>query len=217
MRGLIDLREQVEDGRLARAVGADETRDLRAADGDVEAVDRLQAAEGNAEVDALEDGRLVRVALRQQRRLTGNGNELCFLRHSQTSFSSALCPAWEQLCEKCLEPGIVGREHHEDEHDGVDQHTVICELAQCLGQDGQRGGGEEAAPDVAKPAEHHEHQHKDGGVEVELDRLERGVIQTVERAGRAGVGGRGDEGHELILREVQSDGTARRWGYRGWP
>ena len=51
-------------------------------------------------------------------------------------------PAWEQLCEKCLEPGIVGREHHEDEHDGVDQHTVICELAQCLGQDGQRGGGE---------------------------------------------------------------------------
>ena len=115
-------------------------------------------------------------------------------------------PAWEQLCEKCLEPGIVGREHHEDEHDGVDQHTVICELAQCLGQDGQRGGGEEAAPDVAKPAEHHEHQHKDGGVEVELDRLERGIIQTVERAGRAGEGGRGDEGHELILREVQSDG-----------
>ena len=107
MRGLIDLREQVEDGRLARAVGADEARDLRAADGDVEAVDRLQAAEGDAEVDALEDGRLVRVALRQQRRLTGNGNELCFLRHSQTSFSSTLCRRGSSFAKNALNRGLL--------------------------------------------------------------------------------------------------------------
>ena len=107
VRGLVDLREQVEDGRLARAVGADEARDLRAADGDVEAVDRLQAAEGDAEVDALEDGRLVRVALRQQRRLTGNGNELCFLRHSQTSFSSTLCRRGSSFAKNALNRGLL--------------------------------------------------------------------------------------------------------------
>ena len=49
MGGLIDLGEQVEDRGLARAVRADETGDLRAADGHVEVVDRLESAEGDAE------------------------------------------------------------------------------------------------------------------------------------------------------------------------
>ncbi len=56
VRRLIHLREQVEDRRLARAVGADESRDLRAADGEVEVLHGLQAAELNAQVDALQDG-----------------------------------------------------------------------------------------------------------------------------------------------------------------
>ena len=80
------------------------------------------------------------------------------------------------------------------------------ERAQCLRQDGERGGGDERAPDVAEPAEHHEHQHEDGEVEVELRGLERRIVQAEERACRARKGGGGDERHELVLRQVQADG-----------
>ena len=62
--GLIHLGEKVEDRGLARAVGADEARDLGAAEGEVKVLHGLQAAEGDAQIDALEDGRLVHVALR---------------------------------------------------------------------------------------------------------------------------------------------------------
>ena len=44
--GLIHLGQQVEHRGLARAVGADETGDLRPADGEVEVIHGLQAAEG---------------------------------------------------------------------------------------------------------------------------------------------------------------------------
>ncbi len=57
--GLIHLGEQVEHGGLAGAVGADETGDLRPADGQVEVIDRPQTAEVDAQVAALQDGELV--------------------------------------------------------------------------------------------------------------------------------------------------------------
>ena len=63
MGRLVDLGQEIEDRGLARAVGADEARDLGAADGHVEVVHCLEAAEGNAQVDALEDRGLVGVAL----------------------------------------------------------------------------------------------------------------------------------------------------------
>ena len=68
MGGLIDLGEQVED-RLTGTVRADEAGDLGAADGHIEVVDRFQTAERDAEVDALEHGGLVRVALGEQQML----------------------------------------------------------------------------------------------------------------------------------------------------
>ena len=88
--GLIDLGEQVEDRRLTGTVRADEAGDLGATDGHIEVVDRFQTAERDAEVDALEHGGLVRVALGEQRRFTGDGNELgfFFLCHGQSSFSA---------------------------------------------------------------------------------------------------------------------------------
>ena len=64
MGGLINLGEEVEDGGLASTVGADEACDLGAAEGEVEVLNSFQAAEGDAQIDALEDGRLVHVALR---------------------------------------------------------------------------------------------------------------------------------------------------------
>ena len=62
--GLVDLGEKVKDRGLAGAVGADETGNLRAPQREIEVLHGLQAAEGNAEVDALENGGLVYVALR---------------------------------------------------------------------------------------------------------------------------------------------------------
>ncbi len=113
MGGLIDLGEQVEDRGLARAVRADETGDLRAADGHVEVVDRLESAEGDAEVDALEHGGFVRVALGQQRRFTQNGDELGFLllrhilSHGQSSFSAAARRWGKSLPKNALACGLL--------------------------------------------------------------------------------------------------------------
>ena len=69
--GLIHLGEQVENGGLARAVGADEAGNLGAANGHVEVLDGGQAAEVDAQMLALQDGALVNVPLRD---LVGAGD-----------------------------------------------------------------------------------------------------------------------------------------------
>ena len=58
--GLVDLGQEVEDGRLAGAVGADQADDLVVVDLQVQVVDGCQAAEIDAEFDGLEDGSSVR-------------------------------------------------------------------------------------------------------------------------------------------------------------
>ncbi len=63
---LVDLREEVEDRRLAGAVRADDAGNLGRAHCDVEVVDCREAAEVDAEVLDLEDERLSEVALGDQ-------------------------------------------------------------------------------------------------------------------------------------------------------
>src|SRR5262249_17453456 len=53
--GRVNAVDEVEHGRLARAVRADETEDLAFADGKRERVDRLQAAKAHAEVAHVEE------------------------------------------------------------------------------------------------------------------------------------------------------------------
>ena len=54
--------------------GADETGDLRAANGEVEVLHRFQSAKGNAQIDALQNGALIDIAVRDHT-AGGNGNE----------------------------------------------------------------------------------------------------------------------------------------------
>ena len=77
-----------------------------------------------------------------------------------------------------LEGGAVGGQHDHNQHDGVDQHAVFAELAQHFGQNGQHGGGDDGTTDVADAAQHHEHQHKDGGVKLELGAGNGGVVHS---------------------------------------
>ena len=80
-RRLIHLRQQVEHRGLSGPVWADQPGDLRAADGQVEVLHRLQSAEGHAQSHALQHRGLVRIPLRQQcgdRAL----HQLCFCCHS---------------------------------------------------------------------------------------------------------------------------------------
>ena len=72
--GLINLGQQVEDSGFARAVGADQTGDLRPADHQVEIVHGLQTAEGNAQIDAVQNGTLVNITLRDHC-AGGDGNQ----------------------------------------------------------------------------------------------------------------------------------------------
>ena len=64
--GLINVGQQVEDGGLARAVGADQAGDLAAADHQVEAVHSGQAAEVDAQLTHIEDRLFVLVAVGQE-------------------------------------------------------------------------------------------------------------------------------------------------------
>ena len=64
--GLVHAGEQVENGGLARAVGADQAGNLGRANGDIEAVHGGQAAEVNAEVAHIQHGLLVLVLLPEQ-------------------------------------------------------------------------------------------------------------------------------------------------------
>ena len=106
------------------------------------------------------------------------------------------------LQEHGLELRVVGGQHDQDEHDGVDEHAVVVEAAQGLGQYGQHRRGDYGAPDVAESAQHDEHEDEYRGVEVELSRSEVGEVQAIERARGPGQGGRSDKGHELILGDV---------------
>ena len=75
--GLIHLGQQVEYGGLARAVGADEARDLGAPDGQVKVLHGFQAAELHAQVARFQHGALVHVALGHDG-MAGDGHHLGF-------------------------------------------------------------------------------------------------------------------------------------------
>ena len=61
--GLIDLGQEIEDGGLSGAVRADKAGDLRFADGQVEIVNRLQAAELDAQMAGLHDRDFIDIPL----------------------------------------------------------------------------------------------------------------------------------------------------------
>ena len=61
--GLIDAGEQIENGGLARAVGADQAGNFGGADGNVEAVHSRQAAEVDAQVPHVQNGLLALILL----------------------------------------------------------------------------------------------------------------------------------------------------------
>ena len=64
--GLVNVGEQVENGGLARAVGADQARDLVAADHQVEAVHSGQAAKVDAQLTDVQNGFFVLIAVGQE-------------------------------------------------------------------------------------------------------------------------------------------------------
>ena len=71
--GLVDLGQEVKHRGLARAVGADEAGDLGLADGEVEVLHGLQAAELHAQVAGFQHGALVHIPLRDDG-MAGDGH-----------------------------------------------------------------------------------------------------------------------------------------------
>ena len=84
-RRLIDLGKKVKNGRLTRAVRADQTGDLSSANGEVEVADSRQTTKVNTEVARFENRRQRNVAFGDDVGC-GNRNKLCL-----GSFSSAHC------------------------------------------------------------------------------------------------------------------------------
>lgn len=57
---------------------------------------------------------------------------------------------------------------------------------------------------LPRPPRTTENKHQDGGVEVELVGHNGGVIHSEQGAGGTGQGGGGDEGHHLVLGDVEA-------------
>ena len=100
-RGLVYLGQQVKHGGLARAVGADQARDFRFADDEVEILHGMQAAELNAQMAGLQDGRDMEIPLRNDA-VAGRGNHLggglFLLRHAlSASFKEFSRRAWGRM------------------------------------------------------------------------------------------------------------------------
>jgi hypothetical protein len=74
--GLIDFGEKIENGGFSGAVGADQAGDLRFTDGQVEIIDRFQAAELDAEMTGLHDRDLIDVPLGNDG-MGRHGDHLC--------------------------------------------------------------------------------------------------------------------------------------------
>ena len=66
-------------------------------------------------------------------------------------------------------------DHHQDEHQRVDDHAVAVEAAGGLGQDGQDGSGEDGAQHGAHAAQNHHDQDLDG-----LHEAEGGGVQNAD-------------------------------------
>ena len=80
--GLVYLGQQVEDGGLACAVGADQTGDFGLTDGQVEIINRLQAAELDAQVARFKYGSCVKIALRNDTRAGDRNHFLLLITHA---------------------------------------------------------------------------------------------------------------------------------------
>ena len=95
-RGLIDAGQQVEDRGLACTVRADQTCDLRPADGQIKVVHGAQTAEVDAKMDALEDRVRADVALRNDG-IARNGDHfalheaMLFAHFDSSSPADAVC------------------------------------------------------------------------------------------------------------------------------
>ena len=80
------------------------------------------------------------LAIRDNRIAAGSGmmavlgNSTIFPFSNFLDIFPLLLPAGDHAAQQRLEIVVVRREHHEDEHDGVDQHAVIGKAAQRLGQ-----------------------------------------------------------------------------------
>ena len=83
--GLVDIGQKIEDGGLAGAVRADQTGDLRCADGEREFIHGGQTAEVDAEVAHVQNRLAMQVALRDDG-IGRQRNHFCFCTHALASF-----------------------------------------------------------------------------------------------------------------------------------
>ena len=151
--GLIHLGEQVEHRGLARAVGADKPAiSVRP----MVRLNSLTAVRPPKSMPRCWHSRTGSLFTSRSGTMEwlGTGTILPFLNSLAILSASFLGAAAQYLPaqggEKLLGALVVGGQHDQDEHDGVDQHPVVIEITQQLGQDIEQGGSNDRAPDVAQ-------------------------------------------------------------------
>ena len=108
--------------------------------------------------------------------------------------------------DPCLDGRVVCADHYEDQHDSICKHSVVCELSECLRQNGQQCSGNDASPDISYSAEYDEYQNQYRCVEVEFDRYQSAVVESEQAACHSGESRTDDKCHKFILSDIQSDG-----------
>ena len=117
--------------------------------------------------------------------------------------------AGPQALGKALAPGdelrALVEDHHHDQYHRVDQHAVIVQAAQHLGQNGQQRRRNDRPAHAAHAAQNHKHQDLDRGVVIKTARRQRGKVQPVQHPGQPGEHGRDHKGQQLVVGQVDAD------------
>src|SRR6478609_4294080 len=97
-------------------------------------------------------------------------------------------------------------DHEDDQEQRVNDHAVLGDRPQHLGQQREQDGGEDDAERVAHAAEDDHDHDLDALREIEARRRDGHLEVAVEPARRAGEEGADDEGRDLVARRVEADG-----------
>ena len=185
-----DAGEEVEERRLARAVGTDDRAQLALAHLEVDAVDGGEAPERLGEASALEQTRAAAVPARRRARQPRGLRQAVLQRADRHRPAPADEP--RQRADDA-----VGKEEH-DEHEGpADEDLPVLEvLAEEIAHPDEDAGADERAEQRARPAEQRHDQ--DGARHLPVDVLDRHELQHdgEQRAGQPREEARDREGHE---------------------
>ncbi len=103
------------------------------------------------------------------------------------------------------EKSLRAEEHDNHQKQRINDHAVLGDGAESLGENGQEDGGHDDADDAAHAADYDHHDNLEGAQEAELGGVDVCDEMGVQSAGNSGEKGAGDKGDDFVAGGVDAD------------